>query len=657
MKRFPSFSQWKQIFKVLKTSEKRALLAFIVLAVGSLAFLVGSIYFSATKVVPALGGTYIEGVVGQPRFINPLYGETNDIDRTLIGLVFSGLMAYDANGALIGDLAKSYTISDDGKTYEFHLKENTFWHDGRQLDANDIIFTIEAIQNSDYKSPLRANWIDVEAEKISERAVRFILKTPYNSFLENCTVKIIPKHIWENILVENVTLSAYNLQPVGSGPYQFSNIVRTNTGFVKTLSLESYRKYHNASSHIANIEFQFFEGRNELVGAANDRQINGFTTAAEDEIRGEWLKNSNFSAHSFSMPRYVAVFFNNQKTSLFSDVNIRKAFSYAVDKNELTQKINDEVKSTVVAVDSPIIPNFYGYKQPANSYVFNTDQAKSLLDRAGFKENGSGVRAKSTTKKPAFQFSAYLKIGSKGNEVIQLQACLAKLDEGFKNLLAPDTTGTFGKGTDKAVTEFQKKYLPNATPTGEVGTGTRTQLNKLCASPQENSQPLRFTLVTINQPQLVQTANLLKEYWKNVGAEVDIMTVSLSDLKPIIKARSYDALLYGQALGAQADPYPFWHSSQKVDPGLNLSAYENKQADQLLKDARSATNPSTKVQHLEKLQDIIINDAPALFLYNPSYIYWVSRNVQGIATEKIIDPAKRFINITNWFIKTKRIWK
>src|SRR4051812_37963972 len=125
--KFPTFSQWKQIFKVLKKTEKRVLLASFFLAAASFIFLVANFYISNTNVVPAVGGKYIEGVVGQPRFVNPVYGETNDVDRSLIDVVFSGLMTYDANGKLIKDLVENYTISDDSKTYKFQLRDNIFW--------------------------------------------------------------------------------------------------------------------------------------------------------------------------------------------------------------------------------------------------------------------------------------------------------------------------------------------------------------------------------------------------------------------------------------------------------------------------------------------------------------------------------------------------
>src|SRR3989344_1047706 len=665
MKKFPTFSQWKQIFKVLEKTEQAALLAFFALFIGSLAFLGISFYSDNTKAVPTLGGTYVEGIVGQPRFINPIYGETNDVDRTLLDLVFSGLMAHDNNGQITTDLADTYHVTPDAKTYEFRLKENVTWHDGAPLTADDVVFTIKTIQNSDYKSPLRANWIDVAVEKVSSHQVNFTLKNPYNAFLENLTVKIIPKHIFEHISPENFALSYYNLQPIGSGPFQFSSLNQTNTGFIKSLELTSNRKYHNRPSFISSLSFRFFEKKDDLVKAANAKAIDGFTLSAFDnnereaqqQIPQTWLQNARYGSYSFSLPRYFAIFFNTQKNQLFADSNLRQAMTYAVDKDALVREITDSTKSTATRVDSPILPDFYGYQSAPNFYDFNIDFAKAALDKAGFKDNGTGAREKTITKKAAFQFTAYLKAGSKGVAVTQLQACLEKLDESFKTILANETDGTYAAATEEAVTQFQKKYLPDLKPTGETGVSTRAKLNALCQAPSSNTEPFKIILVTLNQPHLTQVAGLVKRYWEAVGILVEIQAVSASDLKPIIKNRSYDALLYGEALGSEPDLYPFWHSSQVIDPGLNLSMYESKNIDRLLQEARETMSSTTKEQNLEQLQDTIISDAPVLFLYNPNYTYWVSKSVKGVDAQKIIDPAKRFESVTNWHIKTHRVWR
>lgn len=663
MVKFPKLSQWKQIAKILKKNEKIALLVLFLSALGSLIFLAFYVYFNNTKIAPTAGGSFVEGVLGQPRFINPVYGEVNDVDRTLINVIFSGLTAYGKNGKIINDLAESYEISEDGKTYDFILKDNIFWHDGQKLTAEDVVFTVKTIQNSDYKSPLRVNWIDVEIQKNSDLSLTFKLKNPYNSFLENCAVKILPAHIWENILPENFTLSAYNLKPVGSGPYRFEGLKQSDSGFIESFNLVSNHKYYSKAPYISNLTFQFFNNKDELTKAANQRTVNGFSLAALDNNQAEaekaisqnWSKTDNFSTYNFNLPRYFAVFLNTQKSKILSDINLRQSLNFATDKEKIAEIISQETKNKIQTVSSPILPDFYGFSEPAKSYPFDTESAEKLLDKSGFKKTDSGSRAKPIKKTPAFQFKNYLSMKSKGAEVTELQKCLAKL--GFSEDLKNETNGTYGKPTETAVNNFQIKYLPEASPTGEVGKATRAKLNELCLSAPETSQPLKISLVTINQPQLAKTANLLKEQWQKAGFTVEVNIVEIQDLKLIIKDRNYDALLYGQALGSLPDLYPFWHSSQINDPGLNLSEYSDKDADAMLKDARENLDSAKKQKTLEKLQDKIIVDSPAIFLYNPDYTYWASEKVQGIEAAKIIDPAKRFSDISNWYIKTKRIFK
>jgi len=663
--KFPSFSQWKQLFKVLKGTERTIFSVLLVLTILSASYFAVEFYIKNTKLVPSYGGSYTEGVVGQPRFINPIYGETNDVDRTLINLVYSGLMTYDKDGKIINDLIETYKISDDGKTYIFQLKDGIFWQDGMSLTTDDVIYTIKIIQNSDYKSPLRVNWLDVETKKISDKSFTLTLNSPYNSFLETCTLKIIPQHIWKDVLAKSFALSPYNLQPIGSGPYILSNIKEGSDNFIKSLTLEANQKYHSKLPYISKINFKFFENENDLITAANQKTIDGFSVfslsdgnpSTEKQVRQGWTTSEKIDTYSFSLPRYFAVFLNTRSSKIFSDNNINQALNYAVNKKELVLKVSDAFKKEVSIVNSPILPDYFGYLPPTISYDFNTDEANKLLDKAGYKDSGNTFREKPNSKKLAFQFKSYLKIGSKGDEVTELQKCLNKLDDSFKALLANETSGTYGQATGDAVTAFQKKYLADTPSTGETGPGTRKKLDELCLAPQDTSLPLQFTLVTISQPQLVMVADLLKEYWNNIKADVQIKIVEISELKDIIKNRDYDALLYGQALGNLPDLYPFWHSTQINDPGLNLSSYQDKNADQLLKDAREALDEQTKIDKYQKLQDIILQNPPAIFLYNPNYSYWVSEKIKGIDTTKIVDPAKRFENIQNWYIKAHRAWK
>jgi len=275
-KKWPSKSQWRQFFKVLGKKEKVAFFIFFVLLLSSLTFLLLNFYFKNTEVRPAQGGTHIEGVVGRPSFINPVYANS-DTDRDLAQLIFSGLMKYDESLKIVPDLVKSYEIDEDGRVYKFFLKENILWQDEAPLTADDVVFTIQTIQDPDFKSPLRPNWVGVEVEKISDLGIKFRLQSPYNSFLENCTVKILPKHIWENISSENFPLEIYNLKPVGSGPYKLKEIDQDKSNQIESLTLASNSLYHGQRPYISKVKFLFFNNEEKLEKAGRRKKIKGFS--------------------------------------------------------------------------------------------------------------------------------------------------------------------------------------------------------------------------------------------------------------------------------------------------------------------------------------------------------------------------------------------
>ena len=652
---WPKSHQWKHFFGILSRREKTFFLVFLILFLSSFAITLGIVYLNNTEVKAANGGEYAEGVIGSPQLINPVYAAANDTDRDLAELIFSGLMKYDSQSQLQPDLAKSYSVLNEGKTYEFALKENLFWSDGRPLNANDIVFTIKTIQNSDYKSPLRANWLGVEIEKVSDSLVRFKLKNPSTIFLENTVLKILPKHIWENISANNFPLAVYNLKPVGSGPFKLKELKQNKEGKVTALILTRNNYYFNLTPHLSQISFKFFDSEENLIKALKKGWVEGLNISSGNLLSS--LPDS-LNLYSPTLPRYFAVFFNQQKAKIFNQIEVRKALDYGTDKQAL---IDELLAGQGKIVDSPILAKTYGYLSPKQNSGFDPEQAKSLLEKAGLKEE-NGVREKIVKKNPAFQFKSNLKQGSQGTEVKELQKCLGRDAEIYPE---GEITGLFGEKTKAAVIKFQEKYRQDilqpqelASGTGEVLQSTRAKLNEVCLENPEEKILFKFTLVTSDHPQLALAAEILKEQWKKLGAEVEIKTFDIGTLeREVIKTRDYDALLFGEVLGSSPDPFPFWHSSQKKDPGLNLALYENKRADKLLQEARETLDSKKKQGKLESFQNILLEDAPAVFLYSPDYLYLVSDKIKGITIKTIIDTSKRFSNVESWYIKTKRTWK
>ncbi len=652
---FPTKNQRRQFFKVLTKKEKVSFLTLLFLFFSSFLFLLINFYFKNTEIRPRQGGTYIEGVVGFPRFINPIYAETSDVDRDLVQLIFSGLMKYDGEGKIIPDLAKEYKILEDGKVYEFYLKENLFWSDGQKLTASDIVFTIKTIQNPDFKSPLRVNWLGVELEKISEKALRFELKNPSAVFLENCTVKIISERAWKDVSPQNFPLTGQNLEPIGSGPFQLKSLNQDKTGEIISLDLVRNPKYSGVLPNLSQITFRFYKNEDNLIEGYQKGEIQGLSLASLKNL--EWQKK-DFNLYSLSLPRYFAVFFNPEKSRVLSEKGVRQALNYDTNKEEILKEILDDRGKVV---ESPILPEIYGFKNPSKIYEFNPEMAKEILKNAGFVAAENGELVKIIKKEPAFQFKNNLKSGSQGQEVKELQKCLAKDPEVYPE---GEISGSFGKLTKAAVIRFQEKYKKEILEpqglekgTGEVLKSTRTKLNEICFENPEEKIFLKFSLATVDQPMLIEAASLLKSQWENLGAEVEIRTFDISTLeKEVIKPRNYEMLLFGEVLGLIIDPFPFWHSSQKKDPGLNLAGEENKECDKLLEEARQSLDEAERKEKLENFQNLLIEDAPVIFLYNPDYLYLVSKEIKGINAKIITNPSKRFIGIEDWFLKTKRAW-
>lgn len=554
---------WKTIGKTLTFKEKFIVTILLLIIAASFAVWIGSFYFNLTKAVPRNGGEYIEGIVGQPLYINPLLSQTSEADSDLSQLVFSGLFKYDKNGNITTDLAENYSVSEDNREYTISVKKGLLWHDGEVLDANDVFFTFNILQDSSYKSPLRQGMQGVDISLLDDYSIKFSLKNPYIGFLENLTVGLLPKHIWENIAPEKFALAENNLHPTGSGPYVFSSFQKDSDGNILTLQLAANKNYYDGVPYISKMTFNFYPGDAELIEAYNKKEIMGMGSIPPEGIKN--IKNAkSTNMHELVIPRYFSVFFNQTKNvALASDV-VRSALDLSVNRQEIIDNI---LYGRGTVLKSPLFPQMQGYKDNGGAMI-DIERANKILDEGGWKrENNENTRKK-------------------------------------------------------------------------------------------DSQSLSFELVTTDWPELNQTAELLKQQWAKVGADVTVRVLTVSDLQQnYIRTREYDSMLFGQAVSFNPDLYSFWHSSQKRDPGLNLSLFDNKDADSLLEDLRQQTDQGKRIENYQKFQDILAKEVPAVFLYSRNYLYPVSTGVQGMNATNINNPAQRFVDVNKWFVKTKRILK
>lgn len=568
IKNFPHFRIQKlpQLLKALGPLEKKVLVVALTTLVVMGSYLVVQSYYNSTVTSPNYGGKYTEGLVGQPRFINPALSSANSIDMDIGRIVYSGILSYNKDQELKPDLAAEMpTLSEDGKQYIVKLRQDVVWHDGKPFTADDVVFTIKLIQNASYASPLRLVWNKVEVAAIDDYTVTFSLKEPSSPFLTNLTQGIMPKHIWEGVEPSKFHLASANQEPVGTGPFMVHDIKKAQDGKIKSLALAAFENYQRGKPFLNEVEFKFYETYDQVIAAYHSTDILGLGYIPFDK-KLYVEKSSHINQYALNLPQYQAVFFNSGKSPVLADKNVRAALVQSMNRQEV---IDEVYYGLARPAYGPIPPGYLGYNAGVEqAHLYDLDNARKLLADTGF-------------------------------EPVEGQTVLKK---------------------------------------GEV--------------------PLSFTLTTNNFPLNVRTAEVLKRQWEAIGFQINLNILTVGELEQeYLRPRQYEALLFSENIGADPDLFGFWHSSQRSDPGLNLALFNNKEADNLMTESRSISDPEYRRVRYERLQEIIIEEIPAVFIVNSVYIYGVNSRIQGIELKNVVTSSERFLDINKWYINTKRSLK
>jgi peptide/nickel transport system substrate-binding protein len=363
-----------------RTFLKLSILAVFVFAI----WLAISFSISTQVQVSASGGTLKEGIIGTPRFVNPVLAVTQ-ADKDMSALVYDGLMKLGPDGTLIPNVAKSVTVSNDGLTYDVALKDNVRFQDGTLLTASDVVFTVKKMQDATLVSPLRPNFQDIHVEQVGDHELNFILPEPYAPFIENLTFGILPEHIWKDATDEEFPFSQHNSEPVGSGPYEVKNIIRNTSGVPEQYILTPNPDYHDGAPKISRIELHFFTNEAKIVQALNDGTINSTAALDESYLNQITAPPNTYKIITIPLPRTFAVFFNENKSPALRNLGARKALNAAIDRKDL---VNTVLNGYADPLYSPIPPGF-GIDSPAPSSTdeINLETAKSILQDSGWTLN------------------------------------------------------------------------------------------------------------------------------------------------------------------------------------------------------------------------------------------------------------------------------
>ena len=515
---------------------------------------------------PTPGGIFTEGIRGSFTNANPLYA-TNDVDKSVARLLFANLFKYNQKNQLVGDLADSWKITDDRAVrYVVHLRENLKWQDGRALTAADVVFTYKLIQNPDAKSPLAASWQGITVTAEDPQTVTFTLPNPLSAFPFSMTNGIVPKHILENVPVAQLRSINFNTaRPIGSGSFKWEALQvsgLTPETREEQIALVPNPYYYGQQPKLSRFIIRSFRSDKRLLESLKKQELNG--VAGMEELPYDLQQDTTIHQYEIPLLGEVMVFLKNSN-EILADAKVRRAIVLATDVNQAVATLG----YPVITARGPLLKSHVGYDKTITQASFNPEEAKRLLDEAGWQVDARGWRVKA----------------------------------------------------------------------GKV---------------------LTFGLYSQDNRQYKAIAQNLKKQWQAVGISLEVILQSDTDLQTTLSSHAYDALLYGVELGSDPDVFAYWHSSQ-ADPRapqrLNFAEYKSSTSDVALEAGRTRIDASIRAIKYRPFLETWRNDAPAIALYQPRFLYVTRGKLFGFELTTINSGADRYANVENWMIHEQKTIK
>lgn len=609
-------------------------------ALGSFTALAIIFYRQNTILIPAVGGTYIEGSVGEFRPVNPWLNITNDVNRDIVSLVFSGLLKYNPATRKIEDDLATLSVSKDGRTYTVTLKEGLKWHDStpehpHPVTADDILFTFKTLQDPQFPiTLLTQNFQGIDIEKINDERVQFRLEEPYSFFPSNLTLGLLPKKSFEGIPVRKLDQALeFGLNPIGAGPYRVRSIVQTDLSTEATL--DRFDRPIPPTFRLEQVVFRIFPNFATLL--SDIQNLDGIRLVPHDE-QGLPIVPRRFRTRNYTLPQYVALFLNTDHPAL-QDPHLRLGLQLGTDKQRMIEKIGESV-----IVDTPLLEidvsdwHYQFDERAAQGALYESrwylpekvrlqrlleyreantvgplhidpivllDTGAILTVTGSLRDSpiGSSVHGIPIETHPTLTGAWIVglpTIGGTGSitigeNLIRLSGPKGKIIDSFY-LWRTTKADEFQRAAQEQllVDRFLQSRAGSIPPEEQITAGAlkidhrflrlRREDDTVDIRVNEQGAPLSLTLLTsISPPAYRQIAEEIKEQWRRLGIDIRIDIPETGDeFQKRLLTRDYDILLFGQSLLDNLDSYPYWHSSNIQKKGatekeLRLDAYNLSQ--------------------------------------------------------------------------------
>lgn len=701
------------------------IIALCILAfLGSLAGLLYRFWLDSTIQVPARGGTYIEGSVGEVMPWNPWFTMQNDVNRDIVSLVFSGLQQYDPATREVKDDLGTLSSSADGKVYTVTLRDNLFWHDTtaenpHPVTADDILFTFQTIQDPAFPNPpLRENFAGVKIEKVNEKTVTFTLDEPYAYFRTNLTFGLLPKRAFEGIPVSRLEQTGveFGLKPVGAGPYRLKSFAQTELS--SEVMLEKFQRPLVEQYRLERVVFKVFPDYLSLLSDLGNLDAIRVVPQSDD---GRPVIPNNFQARTYTLPQYVALFFNLDNP-IVADQKLRLGLQLGTDK----QAIAEEVDNAVI-VDTPLLEidtsdwryqfdpdSAQGALYESQWYFPEKIRLQDLLEKRETNRIGAlkvepvvllatgstltltgnfdnvpkprvnGVRVVTGANSGQWLVTLPTESGTgslvPGENIIRLTNEEGRILDSASLLRVTNETDFAKAQIEQQLVERFVASRDTTVPANERVTAAdlkldggflrlRTAEDTVGIRQNDAGRALKIILLTSSSPPAYKlVAETVAKQWRQLGVEVSVEVPSTrADFEARLLRRQYDVLLYGQSLLNNLDAYPYWHSSdvqRETDDenelrldAYNLSQYVSSEADVLLEKIRGTNNEEERLEAIGKLREVLKRDTPAIVLYSPVYTYAHRDDIRGVDLGHLSMHADRMHSLSKWYVRQERVFK
>jgi peptide/nickel transport system substrate-binding protein len=360
----------------------------ILIAIGGLLLILALLMQQAPEpgtpeLQPQKGGSYTEGLVGSIVRLNPVLDYSNQADRDIDRLLYSGLIRFDSRGIPQPDLAESWAVSADATLYTFTIRPDAKWHDGIPVTSDDVIYTFSKLQDEDFPGPedLKELWSEINIIRLDDRNVQFQLPEPFAPFMDYLAMALLPEHLLRGVSAGDLVDHPYNLEPVGTGPFRFDGFL-TEEGAITGVGLSANSDYYLQPPYLERVEFRMYDSQQAAWEALKQGEIQGLS-GLEGEVLAEALSTEGVNLHTARLPLATLVYLQTQhpEKTFLADKRVRQALLYALNRQSMIDRAD---ASQALPADGPILPGSWAYSDSGLSPEFDPTQAANLLELAGW---------------------------------------------------------------------------------------------------------------------------------------------------------------------------------------------------------------------------------------------------------------------------------